>query len=85
MTNKKQKIDIDKINIFSSPRFLKVWSNEFSQACGSDTFNVAPNMVKLRFLMEKFVTDYNKNLEELDQDNHVKDYEAIEKAKEEEE
>tara|TARA_A100001234_G_scaffold186124_1_gene170201 strand:- start:275 stop:517 length:243 start_codon:yes stop_codon:yes gene_type:complete len=76
------KIDIDKINIFTNPKFMKVWAKQFDHACGSDTFNVAPNMVKLRFLMDKFVNDYNFHLEQLSeeyqQDAHVKDYKRME-------
>lgn len=76
------KIDIDKINIFTNPKFMKVWAKQFDHACGSDTFNVAPNMVKLRFLMDKFVKDYNFHLEQLadefQQDAHVKDYKRME-------
>lgn len=76
------KIDIDKINIFTNPKFMKVWAKQFDHACGSDTFNVAPNMVKLRFLMDKFVNDYNFHLEQLSeeyqQDAHVKDYRRME-------
>jgi len=64
----KQKIDINKINIFTNPKFMKVWATQFSQACGSDTFNVAPNMIKLRFLMDKFVQDYNWHLEQLEEE-----------------
>lgn len=66
--SKKQKIDINKINIFTHPRYMKVWAQQFSQACGSDTFNVAPNMIKLRFLMDKFVADYNFHLEQLEEE-----------------
>lgn len=61
-------IDINKINIFSNPKFMKVWAQQFSQACGSDTFNVAPNMIKLRFLMDKFVQDYNWHLAQLEEE-----------------
>jgi len=61
---------------------MKVWAKQFDQACGSDTFNVAPNMHKLRFLMDKFVNDYNFHLEQLEeefqQDAHVKDYRRME-------
>jgi len=64
----KQKIDIDKINIFTNPKFMKVWAKQFDQACGNDTFNVAPNMIKLRFLMDKFVTDYNWHLAQLEEE-----------------
>jgi len=44
-----EKIDILKINIFSNPKYLKVWASQFSKACGSDTFNVAPDMLRLKF------------------------------------
>jgi hypothetical protein len=47
---------------------MKVWAKQFDQACGSDTFNVAPNMIKLRFLMDKFVTDYNWHLNQLEEE-----------------
>lgn len=84
----KKKIDIDKINIFSHHSYLKVWAAQFSKACGSDTFNVAPDTMRLRFLMDKFVKDYNWNLEQLENehqhDAHVKDYNRIENSKEEE-
>lgn len=78
----KENINIDKINIFSNPKFLKVWANQFNKACGSDTFNVAPDMIRLRFLIDKFVKDYNWHLEQLDaefqHDAHVKDYRKLE-------
>lgn len=64
----KEKIDITKINIFTNPKFMKVWAKQFDHACGSDTFNVAPNMIKLRFLMDKFVTDYNWHLSQLEEE-----------------
>ena len=35
-----QKIDITKINIFTNPKYMKVWAKQFDQACGSDVFNV---------------------------------------------
>jgi hypothetical protein len=65
MTKKKQSIDINKINIFNSPKFMKVWAQQFSKACGSDTFNVAPDTMSLRVLMDKFVNDYNWHLAQL--------------------
>lgn len=64
----KQKIDIMKINIFTNPKYMKVWAKQFDQACGSDTFNVPPNMPKLRFLMDKFVVDYNYHLSQLEEE-----------------
>ena len=64
----KQKIDINKINIFTNPKYMKVWAKQFDKACGSDTFNVPPNMQKLRFLMDKFVIDYNFHLAQLEEE-----------------
>ena len=64
----KQKIDINKINIFNSPKYMKVWAKQFDKACGSDTFNVPPDMYTLRFLMDKFVIDYNYHLEQLEEE-----------------
>ena len=63
-----EKIDILKINIFSNPKYLKVWASQFSKACGSDTFNVQPDMLRLRFLMDKFVQDYNWHLAQLEEE-----------------
>lgn len=63
-----EKIDILKINIFSHPKYLKVWASQFSKACGSDTFNVQPDMLRLRFLMDKFVQDYNWHLAQLEEE-----------------
>ena len=36
MSNSNKKININKINIFSSPKFMKVWAQQFSKACGSE-------------------------------------------------
>ena len=63
-----QKIDILKLNIFTNPRYMKVWAKQFDKACGSDTFNIPPDMGKLRFLMDKFVKDYNYHLEQLEEE-----------------
>jgi hypothetical protein len=63
-----QKIDINKINIFNNPKFMKVWAKQFDQACGSDVFNIPPDMAKLRFLMDKFVVDYNFHLGQLEEE-----------------
>jgi len=82
MSKQKTKIDIDKINIFTHPRYMKVWGSQFTKACGSDTFGVAPELLRLNFLMEKFVKDYNFHMEELanthQADAHVKDYRRLE-------
>lgn len=66
--SKKQSIDINKINIFTHPRYMKVWAQQFSKACGSDTFNVAADTITLRMLMDKFVVDYNWHLEQLQEE-----------------
>ena len=61
-----QNIDINKINIFNNPKYMKVWAKQFDKACGSDVFNIPPDMAKLRFLMDKFVIDYNAQLGQLE-------------------
>ena len=66
--NKKEKLDIENINIFNHPRYMKVWAQRFSKACGSDTLNVAPDTIALRYLMEKFVKDYNFHLAGLEEE-----------------
>ena len=63
-----QKINIMKINIFTNPKYMKVWAKQFDKACGNDTFNVPPDMNKLRFLMDKFVNDYNYHLSQLEEE-----------------
>lgn len=50
-------------NIFSTPQNLKTWSMELSEACGSVIINKKPNMSKIDALVEKFVNDYNFNME----------------------
>ena len=45
---------------------MKEWGRQFVTACGNHSFNVQPNMIKLRMLMERFVLDYNKQLGELE-------------------
>jgi hypothetical protein len=50
-------------NIFSTPQNLKTWSMELSEACGSLIINKKPNMSKIDALVEKFVNDYNFNME----------------------
>jgi hypothetical protein len=64
----KQILDIETINIFNHPRYMKVWAQRFSKACGSDTFNVAPDTIALRYLMDKFVKDYNFHLAGLEEE-----------------
>ena len=65
---KSNKINIENLNIFNHPRYMKVWAQQFSKACGSDTFNVAPDTITLRYLMEKFVKDYNHHLSQLEEE-----------------
>ena len=60
--------NVNNVNIFTHPRYMKVWAQQFSKACGSDTFKVPPDMQKLRFLMDKFVMDYNYHLEQLEEE-----------------
>ena len=65
---KSNKINIENLNIFNHPRYMKVWAQQFSKACGSDTFNVAPDTIALRYLMDKFVVDYNHHLTQLEEE-----------------
>ena len=55
----------NKRNIFSTPQDLKEWSMELSEACGSLITNKKPNISKLDTLVEKFVIDYNANMENM--------------------
>ena len=55
----------NKRNIFSTPQDLKEWSMELSEACGSLITNKKPNISKLDTLVEKFVIDYNANMESI--------------------
>lgn len=62
-----KKINLDKVsNIFDSPSVMKEWGNQFTEACGNHIFSVQPNMIKLKMLMDRFVVDYNKQLETLE-------------------
>jgi len=54
-----------KRNIFTSPQDLKEWSMDLSDACGSIIVNKKPNISKIDTLVEKFVNDYNKNMENI--------------------
>ncbi len=65
---KSNKINIENLNIFNHPRYMKVWAQQFSKACGRDTFNVAPDTITLKYLMEKFVTDYNFHLKGIEEE-----------------
>lgn len=53
----------NKRNIFTSPQDLKEWSIDLSEACGSLITNKKPNISKIDTLVEKFVNDYNVNIE----------------------
>jgi len=50
-------------NIFSNPQLLKEWAMDLSDACGSIIINKKPNVSKIDALVEKFVIDYNHNME----------------------
>tara|TARA_A100001234_G_scaffold214647_1_gene218463 strand:- start:180 stop:392 length:213 start_codon:yes stop_codon:yes gene_type:complete len=50
-------------NIFSSPQLLKEWSMDLAEACGSVLIQKKPNVSKIDALVEKFVIDYNANME----------------------
>jgi len=58
---KKTKI---KQNIFDSPQSLKKWSLELSDACGSVIVQKRPDISQIDSLVEKFVNDYNSNVEQ---------------------
>tara|TARA_Y100000004_G_scaffold71767_1_gene80673 strand:- start:565 stop:762 length:198 start_codon:yes stop_codon:yes gene_type:complete len=53
------------VNIFSSPVVLKEWAIDLSEACGSVLINKKPNVSKIDTLVEKFVIDYNENMEKI--------------------
>ena len=53
------------VNIFSSPVTLKEWAIDMSEACGSVLINKKPNVSKIDTLVEKFVQDYNENMEKV--------------------
>lgn len=50
-------------NIFTTPQDLKEWSMDLVEACGSIITNKKPNVSKIDTLVEKFVIDYNYNME----------------------
>jgi len=50
-------------NIFYSPQELKKWAMELSDACGSIITNKKPNISKIDALVDKFVVNYNQNME----------------------
>ena len=51
--------------VFSSPVTLKEWAIDLSEACGSVLINKKPNVSKIDTLVEKFVIDYNENMEKM--------------------
>lgn len=63
--NKNKTLSIVNTNIFINPQYMKTWGKQFVEACGSTEMNIPPDMGKLRWLMEKFVKDYNVQLGEL--------------------
>ena len=52
-------------NIFTTPQDLKEWSMDLVEACGSIITNKKPNVSKIDTLVEKFVIDYNYNIEKI--------------------
>ncbi len=50
-------------NIFKKPEDLKAWAIEMSEACGSPLINKKHNVSKIDALIEKFVADYNENMQ----------------------
>jgi len=52
-----------KLNIFTSDILLKEWAMDLSDACGSKLINKKPNTSKIDALIEKFVNDYNVNMQ----------------------
>ena len=55
----------NKRNIFTTPQDLKEWSMDLAEACGSILISKKPNISKIDTLVEKFVNDYNINMESL--------------------
>ncbi|MBO71693.1 MAG: hypothetical protein CL508_05195 [Actinobacteria bacterium] len=51
-----------KPNIFSTPKNLKSWAIDLTEACGSELINKKHNVSKIDALIEKFVFDYNENM-----------------------
>ena len=52
-----------KLNIFTSDILLKEWAMDLSDACGSRLVNKKLNISKVDALIEKFVDDYNINMQ----------------------
>ena len=50
-------------NIFYSPQELKKWAMELLEACGSIVINKKPNMSKIDALVQKFLMDFQTNME----------------------
>jgi len=50
-------------NIFTKEVLLKEWAMDLSDACGSKIINKSPNISKIDTLIEKFVDDYNMNMQ----------------------
>tara|TARA_R100001594_G_scaffold144067_1_gene192749 strand:+ start:873 stop:1061 length:189 start_codon:yes stop_codon:yes gene_type:complete len=52
-----------KENIFTESALLKQWATELSDACGSVLINKKPNVSRIDSLIERFVNDYNHQME----------------------
>ena len=55
-------------NIFKTPSLLKEWALELSDACGSLLVSKKPNVSKVDALINKFVIDYNNNMEKQEEE-----------------
>lgn len=53
-------------NIFQHPQYIKAWAKKLIEACGSTEMNIPPDMGRLKWLMDKFVKDYNEQLGDLE-------------------
>ena len=52
-------------NIFKTPEDLKSLAIDLSEACGSKLINKKHNVSKIDALIEKFVSDYNINMQDM--------------------
>ena len=54
--------DIVDTNIFTNPEYIKTWAKSMQDACGNVSMKIPRVMGKLKWLMDKFVNDYNEQL-----------------------